>query len=83
MTFSIVVGGEDAPPTGGMIPAATLAYSTEVLVAAIFVVIWRFDHVLVERSKLSVLTGRFSESEMQEYHRLEYERLTAPEGRGE
>ena len=63
---------------GGVVPAAKLAHSTEAVVAAIFVVIWHFYHVHVERLNLSIFTGRLGESEMREHHSAEYRRLTGP-----
>jgi formate dehydrogenase subunit gamma len=42
---------------GGIVPAAKLAHSTEAIVAAIFVVIWHFYHVHIERLNLSIFTG--------------------------
>jgi formate dehydrogenase gamma subunit len=62
---------------GGIIPAAKLAHSTEAIVAAIFVVIWHFYHVHLERLNLSIFTGRLSEEEMRTYHALEHQRLAA------
>jgi len=61
---------------GGVVPAAKLAHSTEAVVAAIFIVIWHVYHVHVERTNLSMFTGRVSEEEMKEFHEQEYERLT-------
>lgn len=61
---------------GGVVPAAKLAHSTEAVVAAIFVIVWHVYHVHVERTNLSMFTGRLSEDEMREYHEKEYERLT-------
>ncbi len=61
---------------GGLIPAALLAHSSEAIAAAIFVVIWHFYHVHVERLNLSIFTGRLNERDMREYHSQEYERLT-------
>ncbi len=70
---------------GGIIPAAKLAHSTEAIVGAIFVILWHFYHVHVERLNLSIFTGRLNEDEMRRYHALEYERLAGqpsedPEG---
>lgn len=62
--------------SGGVVPAAKLAHSTEAIVAAIFVVIWHFYHVHLERLNLSMFTGRLNEDDMREYHAAEYERLT-------
>ena len=61
---------------GGVIPAAVLAHSNEAVVAAIFIVIWHFYHVHLERLNLSIFTGRLSEGEMRAYHAAEFERLT-------
>lgn len=61
---------------GSVIPAAKLAHSTEAVVAGIFVVIWHFFHVHLQRLNLSIFTGKMSESDMQKYHALEYQRLT-------
>ena len=61
---------------GGVVPAAKLAHSTEAIVAAVFVVIWHFFHVHLQRLNLSIFTGRLSEKEMRTYHTAEYERLT-------
>lgn len=61
---------------GGVVPAAKLAHSTEAVVAGIFVVIWHFYHVHLQRLNLSIFTGRITEHEMRTYHTAEYERLT-------
>ena len=61
---------------GGVVPAAKMAHSTEAIVAGIFVVLWHFFHVHLERLNLSIFTGRLSEHEMRTYHAAEYERLT-------
>jgi formate dehydrogenase gamma subunit len=61
---------------GGVVPAAKLAHSTEAIVSAIFVVLWHFYHVHAERLNLSIFTGRMSESDMKQYHALEYRRLS-------
>lgn len=61
---------------GGVVPAAKLAHSTEAIVAAIFIVIWHVYHVHIERTNLSMFTGRVTEGEMKEFHEKEYERLT-------
>ena len=61
---------------GGVIPAAWLAHSNEAVVAGIFIVIWHFYHVHLERLNLSIFTGWLSEEEMRTYHATEYERLT-------
>ncbi len=61
---------------GGTIPAAQLAHSSEAIIATIFIIIWHFYHVHVERLNLSIFTGRLNEKDMREYHGREYERLT-------
>lgn len=61
---------------GGAVPAAKLAHSTESIVAAIFIVVWHVYHVHIERTNLSMFTGRLSEDEMRTFHEKEYERLT-------
>ncbi len=65
---------------GGIIPAAKLAHSNEAIVSAVFVIIWHFYHVHVERLNLSIFTGRLSEEEMRQYHPLELERLRQASG---
>jgi formate dehydrogenase subunit gamma len=61
---------------GSVVPAAKMAHSTEAIVTAIFVVIWHFYHVHIERLNLSIFTGRLSEQEMRTYHADEFEHLT-------
>jgi cytochrome b subunit of formate dehydrogenase len=61
---------------GGVIPAAYLAHSNEAVVMLVFIVIWHFYHVHLERLNLSIFTGRLSEAEMRTYHAAEFERLT-------
>lgn len=61
---------------GGIVPAAKLAHSTEAIIAAIFVFIWHFYHVHIERLNLSIFTGRLNEHDMSTYHSVEYNRLT-------
>ena len=61
---------------GGIVPASKMAHSTESVVAAIFIIIWHFYHVHVERLNLSIFTGRLSEDEMKKFHGREYEQLT-------
>lgn len=61
---------------GSIIPAAKMAHSTEAIVTAIFVVIWHFYHVHIERLNLSIFTGRLSDHEMRTYHAEEFEHLT-------
>jgi formate dehydrogenase subunit gamma len=60
---------------GGLIPAAKLAHSNEAIAAAVFIVIWHFYHVHVERLNLSIFTGWLNEHDMRRYHRREYRRL--------
>jgi cytochrome b subunit of formate dehydrogenase len=60
---------------GGIIPAAKFAHSTEAVVAGIFIVLWHFFHVHVERLNLSIFTGRLHEEDMKMYHAVEYQRL--------
>ena len=62
---------------GGIVPAAKFAHSTEAVVAGIFVLLWHFYHVHIERLNLSIFTGRLSEEEMRQHHPQEYERLMA------
>jgi formate dehydrogenase gamma subunit len=61
---------------GGIVPAAYLAHSNEAIVAAVFILIWHFYHVHIQRLNLSIFTGRLSEDEMRDYHTAEFERLT-------
>lgn len=61
---------------GGIVPAAKLAHSTEAIVAGIFLLIWHFYHVHVERLNLSIFTGRLNDKDMRQHHALEHERLT-------
>ena len=61
---------------GGVVPAAYLAHSNEAVVALVFIVIWHFFHVHLQRLNLSIFTGRLSEDEMRLYHTSEFERLT-------
>ena len=61
---------------GGVVPASKLAHSTEAVVTAIFVIVWHVYHVHLERTNLSMFTGRVSEKEMKTFHEKEYERLT-------
>ncbi len=60
---------------GGIIPAAQLAHSSEAIAAAVFVVIWHFYHVHIQRLNLSIFTGRLNERDMREFHQNEYQRL--------
>jgi cytochrome b subunit of formate dehydrogenase len=61
---------------GGLIPAAKLAHSTEAIVAAIFIIIWHFYHVHLERLNVSIFTGYLNEEDMKKYHPIEYQQLT-------
>jgi cytochrome b subunit of formate dehydrogenase len=61
---------------GGIVPAAYLAHSNEAIAAAVFIVIWHFYHVHLQRLNLSIFTGRLSEDELREYHTAEFQRLT-------
>lgn len=61
---------------GSVVPASKVAHSTEAIVAAIFIVLWHFFHVHLERLNLSIFTGRMNEDDMKTYHAREYERLT-------
>jgi hypothetical protein len=60
---------------GGVIPAAIMAHSTEAIVTAIFIVIWHFYHVHLERLNLSIFSGWLNEEDMRTYHSLEYYQL--------
>jgi len=62
---------------GGIIPAAKFAHSSEANAAAIFIILWHFYHVHLERLNLSIFTGTINEEDIQEHHPLEYQRLTA------
>ena len=62
---------------GDMIPAAKLAHGTEAVAAGIFVLIWHFYHVHVERLNISIFTGHIIESELKEFHGREYSRLAS------
>jgi formate dehydrogenase gamma subunit len=62
---------------GGVVPAAKMAHSTEAIVAAVFIVIWHFYHVHIQRLNLSIFTGKLSEQEMRAYHQEEFERITS------
>lgn len=65
---------------GGIIPAAKLAHSNEALVLFIFILIWHFYHVHIERFNLSIFTGWLNAEEMREYHILEYRNMTGRKG---
>jgi formate dehydrogenase gamma subunit len=60
---------------GGVIPGAIMAHSTEAIATAIFIVIWHFYHVHLERLNLSIFSGWLNEDDMRAYHSLEYDRL--------
>jgi len=60
---------------GGVIPAAIMAHSTEAIVTAIFIVLWHFYHVHLERLNLSIFSGWLNETDMRTYHTLEYDQL--------
>jgi cytochrome b subunit of formate dehydrogenase len=64
---------------GGIVPAAYLTHSNEAIAAAVFIVIWHFYHVHLQRLNLSIFTGRLSEEELRTFHATEYERLIAGE----
>jgi formate dehydrogenase gamma subunit len=60
---------------GGVIPAAIMAHSTEAIATTIFIVIWHFYHVHIERLNLSIFSGWLNEDDMRTYHALEYSQL--------
>jgi formate dehydrogenase gamma subunit len=62
---------------GDMIPAAKLAHGTEAVVAGIFVLIWHFYHVHIERLNMSIFTGHIHQSDLKEFHGREYNRLVS------
>lgn len=62
---------------GGIIPAAIMAHSTEAIVTAIFIVLWHFYHVHIERLNLSIFSGWLNEEDMRSYHALEYNQLVS------
>jgi len=62
---------------GGVIPAAFLAHSNEAIALAVFIVIWHFFHVHLQRLNLSIFTGRINEDDLRKYHENEFERLRA------
>jgi formate dehydrogenase gamma subunit len=64
---------------GQVIPGAIMAHSTEAIVTAIFIIIWHFYHVHLERLNLSIFSGWLNEEDMRTYHSLEYERLVKQE----
>ena len=52
-----------------------MAHSTEAIVTAIFIILWHFYHVHIERLNLSIFSGWLNEDDIRTYHALEYERL--------
>ncbi len=60
---------------GQFIPGAIMAHSTEAIVTTIFIVIWHFYHVHLERLNLSIFSGWLNEDDMRNYHSIEYQRL--------
>jgi cytochrome b subunit of formate dehydrogenase len=50
-------------------------HSTEAVTLAIFIIIWHFYHVHLERLNLSIFTGTLNEEDMTTYHQLEYKRI--------
>jgi cytochrome b subunit of formate dehydrogenase len=60
---------------GTVIPAAMMAHSTEAIVTTIFIILWHFYHVHLERLNLSIFSGWLNEEDMRTYHSLEYRRL--------
>ena len=61
---------------GSVVPAAKLAHSTEAVVAGIFIIIWHFYHVHLQRLNLTIFTGNINEEDLKKHHALEYEQLT-------
>jgi formate dehydrogenase subunit gamma len=61
---------------GGIIPAAQLAHSSEAIAAGVFIVIWHFYHVHLQRLNLSIFTGKLDEEDMRAFHEREFERIT-------
>jgi len=62
---------------GGVIPGAIMAHSTEAIATTIFIILWHFYHVHLERLNLSIFSGWLNEDDMHTYHSLEYNRLLA------
>ena len=60
---------------GGLIPAAIMAHSTEAIVTLIFIVLFHFYHVHIERLNLSIFSGWLNEEDMRTYHSREYSQL--------
>jgi formate dehydrogenase subunit gamma len=68
---------------GQIIPGAIMAHSTEAIATAVFIIIWHFYHVHVERLNLSIFSGWLNEDDMRTYHSLEYEQLINKEPSGQ
>jgi formate dehydrogenase subunit gamma len=64
---------------GQVIPGAIMAHSTEAIATAVFIIIWHFYHVHIERLNLSIFSGWLNEDDMRTYHSLEYERSVKEE----
>jgi formate dehydrogenase subunit gamma len=64
---------------GQVIPGAIMAHSAEAMATAIFIIIWHFYHVHIERLNLSIFSGWLNEDDMRTYHSLEYNRLIKKE----
>ncbi len=60
---------------GSIIPAAIMAHSTEAIATTIFIVLWHFYHVHLERLNLSIFSGWLNDEDMKTYHTLEYNQL--------
>lgn len=60
---------------GGVIPTAIMTHGTEAIITAIFVVVWHFYHVHIERLNLSIFSGWLNEEDMRSFHTLEYDQL--------
>ena len=60
---------------GGVIPAAMMAHSTEAIVTLIFIALWHFYHVHIERLNLSIFSGWLNEDDMHTYHTKEYNQI--------
>lgn len=60
---------------GQVVPGAIMAHSTEAIATLVFIVIWHFYHVHIERLNLSIFSGWLNEEDMRTYHSLEYDRL--------
>ncbi len=64
---------------GGVIPGAIMAHSTEAIATLVFIVIWHFYHVHIERLNLSIFSGWLNEDDMRSYHSQEYDRVISKE----